>query len=104
MTTIIHENEYGFVTVGPCERTDARFNSGWYRMDRFTSKDGELTNALDPHHANARDDVSAPFFRPHYAPIDPDEKHCGWCYLNAAHTVDAHRASAARWKDIGGAE
>lgn len=79
---ITTETEYGTYTHGTPYRTEG----GWSRKDDWEGKNGY--KAKEYFHANGPDDQSAP----HSQPRDGYNPECGWCYLNAGHTKDAHAA------------
>lgn len=73
--------DYGAVEV---LRYESGEGAGYIRRERYIPDDGRPA-VLEYSHAASRSDVS-PRHR-----IYPDYDHrCGWCWLNATHTQDAH--------------
>ncbi|WP_280454800.1 hypothetical protein [Nocardia brasiliensis] len=77
-----YTGKYGVNEVGPA--IEARL-----RLDRYTGhSDGETV--IEHRHTAGRTDISDQ----HSSGSGYDSK-CGWCYLNAPHTHDAHTTSVA---------
>lgn len=75
-------SNYGTREVGPMRQIDL---GGWVRDDQWTSRYGNYTEASYLH-AAGRDDVSNSHSM---YPFGYDSR-CGWCFLGAGHTDEAH--------------
>ena len=71
---------YGTIKIIGYERIE---RDGVIRRERWTGADGYEAN--DYSHASSMTDASGP-------PVSRDPIRCGWCYLGAPHTADAHAA------------
>lgn len=82
---LVLEYTYGTAEILRYERVER----GYVRIERYTPHRPLVPVGVEHRHCTGPEDVSI-------AQSDTDSTRCGWCYLAAPHTRDAHAQSVAR--------